>query len=554
MATISRSMRALRLGIALALLVSLAVVPATAQPGAPEIQESPPGQVSIITINMHQYPILGIRRFRAMFQLSRALRRRPHAFDGGYTGAVYAPDVLVLNEIRPSNLEIFEHILRQRFGVKYRIVGPADGAAALLVHPTSVSPVGEVIALKDACSSPMDDRYPARNYPVARFIEQPSGASFAVVGIHFPKASVGASDCLSRNVSQLRTLFEAEQTPTIIAGDFNRRPVTEPYECDSNEQSEPLAWWADLTAPDNGGRQYLDAVKEFNRSNGILMDFEWTHEQKTEKVVECTGAFHHRRSRIDYIFVADAAIAEAHADHPGWGGTIPGHRNPGHFKYSDHRWVGGRFVISGPPQPERPTLAPDAGGVIHVGWQPVEGVSEYIVYRAFGRRDFSVRARVAPEVTSFDDSRTQHAHTYRYVIAAVGPDGGQGQESRGESTIADAQGPQVVRVDPPRGALGVGPGRSISVRFDEGVTSETIDSNALRLYVDGHRVSGFVVRKAPRLLKFNPTNPLKKGRLYTAVVSPGLQDRLGNAGTRVAWSFRTEEPPPKKKKKPGRRR
>jgi hypothetical protein len=282
------------------------------------------------------------------------------------------------------------------------------------------------------------------------------------------------------------------------------------------------------------------------------MDFEWTHEQKAEKVVECTGNFHHRRSRIDYIFAADAAVAEAHADHPGWGGTIPGERNPGHFKYSDHRWVWGRFVLSALPRVERPTVVPDAQGLMHVAWTPVEGAGGYVVYRAFGQHDFSVRARVAPEVTTFDDQATQHGRSYRYAIAAVGADGGQGLESRGESAFADAQGPQVTWVDPPRGAIGVGPGKAMSVRFDEGVVDDSVDQDSIRVYTNGHEIPGFVIRKFPRLLKFNPANPLRKGRLFTVVVSPGLRDRLGNTGYRYAWSFRTEEPPPKKPKK-GRR-
>src|SRR5688572_12023786 len=107
-----------------ALLMALSLVPARAQEppgGVPPVKQTPPGQVTVVTINAKQYPILGIRRFRKMFQLSRALRRRPLAFDGGFFGAIHAPDVIVMQEIRPSNAEIFEHILRQRFQVKYQI-------------------------------------------------------------------------------------------------------------------------------------------------------------------------------------------------------------------------------------------------------------------------------------------------------------------------------------------------------------------------------------------------------------------------------------------------
>ena len=542
-------MRALRLGVALALLVAMTVPPAVGA-DVPGIKTSPPGQISVVTINARQYPILGIRRFRAMYQLSRALRRRPEAFDGGFNGAVHAPDVIVLQEIRPSNLEIFEHILRQRFGVKYVIVGPADAAAAILAHPETVSPVGEVLLLQDACSTPADDRYPQRQYPLARFIEQPSGASFAIVGVHFPKASVTQNaDCLARNVDQFRTLFEVEQTPTIIAGDFNRRPVSTPFECDVDERSDPLPWYANLTAPDNGGRQYLDAVREFNRSHSTSMAFEWTHEHKAKKP-DCTGNVFIRRSRIDYIFVADGKIADAHADHPGWGGEVPGSRRPGNFKYSDHRWVSARVVLSGPRKPIAPVVAADAGGLIRVSWEPVNAASQYILYRALGERAFGVAGKLPAETTAFEDLGTQHGRTYRYAVAAVGADGGQGVESFGNSAIADSLGPQVVGTDPLKGAIGVGPGKAISVRFNEGITDESVGEGAIRLYVDGHTVRGFAFRKFPRLLRFNPNDPLKEGRLYTAVVAYGLEDRLGNESERFAFSFRTVDPP----KRRGRRR
>lgn len=538
------------------LLVSLlllsTLVPAGAQDRVPPVKESPPGQVTVITINARQFPILGIRRFRAMFQLSRALRRRPAAFDGGFFGAIQAPDIIVMQEIRPSNAEIFEHILRQRFQVKYEIISPPETAVTMLVHPETVSLVGEVLPLSDACSTPTDDRYPNRTYPLARFVENESDTTFAVLGVHFPKGST-AADCLLRNVEQMRALFEVEQTPTIIAGDFNRRPVAEPFECDPDENSGSLPWYDALTAPDNGGRQYIDSVREFNRENSISMEYEWTHEQKAKKTA-CTGNEHHRRSRIDYIFVADAAVAEGHADHPGWGGIAPGVHHETNFKYSDHRWVWARVSLSGPPRPERPSVTPDEEGVIHVSWTPTTGATGWKVYRALGERAFGVVAQLPAETTTYDDQETDHGRLYRYVIAGLGPDNAQGVESRGAEAIADARGPQVVAAYPPPAAQGVGPGQAISVRFDENVVKESVTTQSIRLIVDGHTVQGFVLRKFPRLLKFNPTNPLKKGRVYTAVVSYGLEDKLGNEGSRFTWRFRTEEPPPKPEKKKGARR
>jgi endonuclease/exonuclease/phosphatase family metal-dependent hydrolase len=554
-------MRTVITSVVLVLVVALAVPSTTANPTSaaqrrvPDIQVSPPGQIAVVTLNLHSYPVLGLHRFTAMYELSRSLRRRPLAFDGGYDRGVHAPDVIPVNEIRPSNLEIFVHILRQRFGVKYRVAGPDNAAAALVFNPDTVSLVGDVIQLQDACSDPSDERFSTRSYPVGRFVETQTNLPFAVASIHFPKRyPEERTDCFSTNINQLRMLFETEQTPTILAGDFNRRARTDTYECDPNEESEPLSWWSALTAPDNGGRQYLDTVYDFNRANTIRMDHEWTHEQRTSQIIECTGGNHVRRSRIDYIFAADAEVAEAHADHPGWAGTFPGDPHPINYKYSDHRWVWGRYVLSGPPRPTRPNAVAQSGGEIEVSWEPVDGVTEWIVYRALGKRDFGVLARLPADVTMYEDRATDHARSYRYLIAAVGPDTGQGVESRGESAVADARGPIVVGTDPPRGAEGVGPGKSVTVRFNEGVREESIDHDAVRLYVSGHRVAGFVIRKAPRFVKFNPQNPLKKGKTYTGVVSGGLLDRVGNTSQPFTWRFEIEKPPPPKKKKKGRRR
>ena len=533
--------------LVVSLVAASTLVPARAQEEpVPDVKESPPGQVTVVTVNAHQFPILGIRRFRAMYQLSRALRRRPQAFDGGFYGSVQAPDVIVLQEIRTSNAEIFEHILRQRFGVKYRIITPADVATTIIAHPTTVTLVGDILPVADACSGPENDRYANRRYPLARFVETETDTTFAVVGVHFPKGGDTANtECLNRNVEQMRTLLEIEQTPTIVAGDFNRRPVSEAHECDPDEQSDPLPWYTALTKPASGGRRYIDAVRDFNRSNSVSMEYEWTHEQRSKKTA-CTGNEHHRRSRIDYVFVSDATVAEAHADHPGWGGIAAGHHHPDNYKYSDHRWVWARIVLSGPPRPERPTVVPDEGGMMNVEWKPVDGATGYIVYRALGERAFGVVERLSGEATSYTDDDTTHGTLYRYAIAGASANAGQGVESRGEAAYADARGPQVVAAYPAPGSTGVGPGQAISVRFDENVVESSVGSQSLRLYVGGHSVRGVVIRKFPRLLKFNPSGPLKKGKVYTAVVSYGLEDRLGNESSRFSWRFRTEEPPPKK--------
>src|SRR5919199_5519320 len=98
-----------------------------------------------------------------------------------------------------------------------------------------------------------------------------------------------------------------------------------------------------------GGRALIDSVRSYNRAHHESMAREWTQEQRAKRVL-CDGHENIKRSRIDYLLASGAALAEAHTDDPGWAGAQPGTRAAGVTKYSDHRFVWGRFVLSGPPR------------------------------------------------------------------------------------------------------------------------------------------------------------------------------------------------------------
>src|SRR5688500_228973 len=95
-----------------ALVVMCGVYPVVSSASTPaytstRLKDSPPGQISIATINARQNEILGPQRFEALLELALAFRTRPPAFNGGTRGAVFAPDVIAINEFREANVEIF---------------------------------------------------------------------------------------------------------------------------------------------------------------------------------------------------------------------------------------------------------------------------------------------------------------------------------------------------------------------------------------------------------------------------------------------------------------
>ncbi|MDQ3645697.1 MAG: Ig-like domain-containing protein [Actinomycetota bacterium] len=526
------------------LLAALAVPSGNALAGAPPEMTSPPGQITLVTINAKQWAVLGVERFTALFELVRALRRRVPAFDGGAAGGVTAPDVVVVQEMRPSNLEIFKHLMRQRFSRQYEVFGPEDLEAAFLYNAATVTPQGDAAVFADVCEPD------THSYPIGRFIENATNQPFTIAGVHFSRhyTEGGDTGCLYRNVQALRLHLANALVPTFIAGDFNKRPVTAQLECDPNELSTPLSWWSALAAPSDGGTPYADSVRTVNRATATTMLEEWTHERFGSSS-GCDGAARVRRGRIDYIFAASATVAEAHADHPGWAGGEPGTKSPDNYKYSDHRFVWGRFIISGPAQPAPPTTTLGADGLVTVTWTPVEGATGYVVYRAREGRAYRELARVTAEVTTYADLGARHGVPYRYSIAAIGPDTSQGLESAGTSATPDAVGPSVDWTRPPRDATGVDPDVVIEVHFDERVDPDSVASNTITVRrEDGTLIPGAVSQTAPRVVVFDPNRPLRQGESFRVVVR-SVEDALGNEGTWHFFSFRTEPPPPKPRRR-----
>lgn len=497
---------------------------------------SPPGQVNVVTVNARQQEVLNLPSFTRMYNLAQAFRFRPEAFNGGVAGGIIAPDVIIFQEMRDSNLEIIKRLFNQKSNFHYEMVAPAQSSAKMLINTDSVTLAGEPLLWPDSCLNRDFPEERGRWFQVARFLEKPTGAPFAVAGVHLytDYSITGQENCTERNIQDLRSKVEAEPSPVIVGGDFNRRPVATPFECDPEESSEPLRWYLMMTQP-TVGRPYLDAVRASKVTAHGTMGHEWTHESIKPKV-RCDGVVDERRTRIDYLFSSGAVVATAHADHPGWAGPDPGSKNK---KYSDHRFVWGRFVISGPPRPSAPTATAVAGGDIHISWQPVDGAQGYVVYRARGWQSYNLLTTLPAEATAYADSATQHETRYRYAIAPIGLNGGHGLESRGAVAIADERGPRIKRALPAPDSYRVDRDAIVQVVFNERVKRASVTAETIRLFRNWNSpVAGVVTRQSGRVLTFTPYRTLAKKEIYRVVVD-SVSDVVGNFGPRVIWRFRT---------------
>jgi len=502
---------------------------------------SPPGQVVVATINAEQANVLGLVSFGKLYRMAIALRSRPVAFNGGREQAVTAPDVLTIQEMSIANVEILQNLLNQRSRYEYQLAVGEGSTAKFLYNSETLTLLGPPTTWLDPCKSDPGGKG-IRRYQFARFAEKASGLAFTLAGVHFMPSYAGAPEparCRVSNVAELKRQVALETNPVVVGGDFNYRPVQKPRECDPNERSEPTEWWQLMTDSLVGEPSFVDAVKDSHNRKKLSMATEWTHEQKRLRQA-CNGAVTYRRGRIDYLFARGTFVAEAHADHPGWAGEVPGTRHPTNERYSDHRFVWGRFLLGGPSRPQPPQAAQAKGGVIELSWEPVENAAAYVLYRARPRGAYSVLERLEAGSNSFVDASTSHGHSYRYSIAAVGTDGAQGYESRGRWQRADAQGPQVSGVSPWRGQTRVGLRSNIVVRYDERVAAASVTPETIKLIQKAkwkrgkdRVLRGRVRVTSSRTIEFDPVRRLERKRAYRIVVRPVL-DQLGNRG---AWRW-----------------
>jgi endonuclease/exonuclease/phosphatase (EEP) superfamily protein YafD len=512
--------------------------PAVATKTEPEVL-SPNGQVLVVTANARQLAILDVRHFRRMLGLAVAFRNRPPAWDGGFEGAVTAPDVIILQEISESNLDIINKLLKQRSNYRYEPLIAEGSSSKFLVNVDTVALQGEPETWIDPCLPGAEGKDP-RRYQLAHFTENSSGVPFTVAGVHFFKTygGTGLAGCRERNTDELRAQLADETGPVIVGGDFNYRARATPYECDPNEESDANEWWSMMTAPADGGPAYVDAVYETNRRDGTSLADEWSHEQDAAREV-CSGVTTHKRARIDYLFTRGSVVAEAHADHPGWAGEEPGTVDPENKKYSDHRFVWGRFALGGPPSPQPISAAAAAGGDITLSWPVVEGAAAYVLYRAVDGHEFSVLTQLDGATPGYLDQSAENGVTYTYGIAALDIAGLQGVESVSPPVSSDSTGPVVDEIRPSPGAQGISRNVTVEVTFDEAFKSKSVTGNTIKLTLNGKRVAGDLEETSDKTISFDPNERLKKKKTYKVVVR-AVEDVLGNNGKKFSSVFTTK--------------
>ncbi|MFP5352583.1 MAG: Ig-like domain-containing protein [Actinomycetota bacterium] len=522
------------------------LLPVTPAPAANfPTKPSPPGQIYVVSANAWQRKVIGVKRFQMMLDLARAVLQRPPAFDGGSERVGSLPDLIVMQEMQPANLEIFANLLRQRSDVNYQIAGSTKAFGKFIINTETIAMQGEAREWNDVCyaAAPRNSEgeQPERFYQWAEFIELESGQRFTASSIHLdPRytANTGQHNCFERNVPEIKRQMDLTDVPSIIAGDFNRRAVEMTHECDPEETSAPLPWYSMLTAPTTG-RVYSDVVRDYHRQLGLSLADEWTHEQKSATVI-CDTTTRFRRNRIDYMFTAGMETASAHADHPGWAGEEPGTKHPTNPKYSDHRFIAARLKIAGPPRPARPTVTSAKGGLLTATWQPLVDTTptQWLLYRALGSAPFSLLARLTPETLTYSDFATEHGRRYRYAVAAVDEGLRQGIESQATAAFADSEGPRVKSHTPWANAVGVERRSVIVARFNEPFDPESVHFDTLSLYRKGRRICGGTEIVARRIVELRPCNPLGKKKTYRVQVR-SVTDHLGNRGFSYGWTFTT---------------
>ena len=331
----SRFRRLLAIAAAAGVFVSALSVPRLGA-ALPRYHSSPRRELVIVTANIRQASDWSLGRLTSF---ANALRTRPHATDG----RLYAPDIVILQEISLSQLKVLRGQLNRLFGTSYGIAGRVYGGdkAKLLVNLATLR-VEQAGMWRDVCMR-------QRRYQWIRVRERASGRRVLAAGVHF--YNVYSDDCKLRNAVTLRRTLARHRGPVVVAGDFNRRAMWIARECDQDERSGDMPWWRAMTSWSRvDGRAYTDAVRYWGRRTGASLEDQWSWESPRLGSL-CNGLPGLRRTRIDYIFVRKPAgfVKEARVDHPGWAGVAPGVRECALFEpdcqYSDHRFVWARIAF-----------------------------------------------------------------------------------------------------------------------------------------------------------------------------------------------------------------
>ncbi len=105
--------------------------------------------------------------------------------------------------------------------------------------------------------------------------------------------------------------------------------------------------------------------------------------------------------------------------------------------------------------------------------------------------------------------------------------------------VTDVTPPTVLTIVPASGATSIAVNSNVTATFNEAMNSSTINATTFTLKQGSTTVAGSVTYSGTTAT-FNPTNDLSGGTIYTASITTGAKDAVGNAiATTKTWSFTT---------------
>jgi type IV pilus assembly protein PilY1 len=107
--------------------------------------------------------------------------------------------------------------------------------------------------------------------------------------------------------------------------------------------------------------------------------------------------------------------------------------------------------------------------------------------------------------------------------------------------IIDTTPPTVLSTSPVSGAVGVPLSSDVVITFDEVMGAASINTTNITLYAGATKITGTVsLDGTGKIATFHPSSALSSDTLYTATVTTGVKDAVGNAlAGNYVWQFRT---------------
>lgn len=378
-------------------LVTIAASPASAD----TTEATPVGRVLVVTANLQE--AFGTRDVRDSSDMDVFVRRIT-------SNLPYAPDALLLQEVRHDSASYVARKLSERTGWRYVVrVDPGNNPwvetrrhivkkeTAIVLNSGTMTALGSggFVATSYSRSEGISGRKPeVKNQAHLLVREIGSELTVPLASVHLSRlevlASKAASDSLRAEWMQKVATFLRNRygsvRPITFGGDVNSGKCLN----SSSHHCEQAPFWAALTGQT---LRYRDSVDTVTYAPGV-----------------------------DYVFTK-GGIYDARIDSTYHPQAVMGQRAR---YYSDHayRWALIGRDVTPPSAPSGLSRDCDRAGHVQLGWSPATdeggsgGIDRYEVWRAGQSMDFHAVTTTAPDVTSFVDGNTYTSKTYNYYVVA----------------------------------------------------------------------------------------------------------------------------------------